>query len=142
MSSGLAPLRAVEGDVDVAVAIVDAEDPAVEEDQARQLRLPHDPGRPTKREIAEHCVSHWLFRSWCGHCVCGRAVSKPHRPRSDEDHAFGRERIPAISLDLCFLVSADGVNDKKAHGSPILVLFDHETEAVYAIAVADKACKP
>ena len=30
---------------------------------------------------------------------------------------------------------------RKAHGSPFLVLFDSETEAVYPIAVADQACK-
>ena len=57
MSSGLAPLRAVDGDVDVAEAIVGGEALAAEEDQARQLGLPHDPARPTKREIAEHCLS-------------------------------------------------------------------------------------
>ena len=141
MSSGLAPLRAVDGDVGVDDAAVGGED-RVAEDQARQPRLPHDPGRPTKREIAEHCISHWPFRPWCRHCVYCRAVCKPHRSRSDEDREFGRERIPTISLDYCFLGSADDDDDKKAHGSPFLVLVDSETEAVYAIAVADKTCKP
>ena len=74
--------------------------------------------------------------------MCGRAVIKPHRSRSDEDRAFGRERIPTVSFDYCFLGSADDDDDKKAHGSPFLVLFDRETEAGYAIAAADKACKP
>ena len=142
MSSVLVPLWGVERNVDVAEAFVGGEDLVGEEDQARQPRLPHDPGRPTKREIAEHCVSHWPFRSWCRHCVCGRAVGKPLRSRSDEDRDFGRERILTISLDYCFLGSADDDEDKKANGSPFLVLFDSKAEAVYAIAVADKACKP
>ena len=141
MSLGLVPLRAINGDVGVGESVVGGEG-LVAEDQARQPRLPHDPGRPTKPEIAEHCVSHWPFRCWCRHCVCGRAVSKAHRSRSDEDREFGRERIPTISLDHCFLGSADDDDDKKAHCSPFLVLFDSETEAVYAIAVADKACNP
>ena len=141
-SSGSAPLRVVLGDVDVAEVVVNGEDLAGEEDQARQPRLPNDPHRPAKREIAEYCVSHWPFRTWCRHCVCGRVVSKPHGSRSDEDHEFGRERIPTDSLDHCFLGSADDDDDKKAHGSPFLVLYDCETEAVYAIAAADKACKP
>ena len=118
MSSGLAPLRAVEDEV-VGEAAVGGED-LMAEDRARQPRLPHDPGRPRKRDIAEHCVSHWPVRSWCRRCVCGRAASKSHRSRSDEDREFGRERIPTISLDHCFLGSADDVDEKKAHGSPIL----------------------
>ena len=140
MSSGLAPLRAMEDEM-VGEAVVGGED-LVAADRARQPKLPHDPGRPTEREIAEHCVSHWPFRSWCRHCVCGRAVSKPHRSRSDEDREFGRERIPTITLDHCFVDSADDVDEKKAHGSPFLVLFDRETKAVYATAVGEKVCKP
>jgi hypothetical protein len=69
-------------------------------------------------------------------------VSKPHRSQSDEDREFGRERIPTISFDHCFLGSVVDVDEKKAHGSPFLVLFDSKTEAVYAIVVAEKACKP
>ena len=94
MSSGLAPLRAVEDEM--VGESVGGED-LIAEDQARQPRLPHDPGRPTKQEIAEHCVRHWPFRSWCRHCVCGRAVSKPHRSRSDEDRKLGREIIPSTN---------------------------------------------
>ena len=109
-------------------------------DEARAPRLPHNPGRPTKREIAEHCVSHWPFRSWCRHCVCGRAAGSPHKVRSDADREFGRARIPTISMDHCFLGSAE--DDGKALGSPFLILVDSETEAIYAIAVSDKAAKP
>ena len=109
-------------------------------EEARQPRLPHNPGRPTKREIAEHCVSHWPFRSWCRHCVCGRASGSPHKSRSDSDREFGRERIPTISMDHCFLGSAE--DEGKAHSSPFLILFDSETEAIYAIAVSEKAVRP
>ena len=140
MSSGLAPLRAV-GDEVVGEAVVGGED-LIAEAQARQPKLPHDSGRLTKREIADHYVSHSPFRSWCRHCNRGRAVSTPHRSRPDEDREFGRERIPTISFDHRFLGSGDDVDEKKAHGSPFLVLFDSETEAVYAISVAEKACKP
>ena len=76
-------------------------DEAVEE-EARQPRLPHNPGRPTKKEILEHCVSHWPFRSWCRHCVCGRAVGIPYKVQSEADREFGRERIPTISMDHCY----------------------------------------
>ena len=142
MSSGSVPLGVVVGGVaGYGVKAVVASD-AESEDEARQPRLPHNPGRPTKREIAEHCVSHWPFRSWCRHCVCGRAAGSPHKSRSDVDPELGRERIPTISLDHCFLGSADDAEGKKAHESPFLILFDSETEAIYALAVVEKSCKP
>ena len=36
-------------------------------EEVRQPRMPHNPGRPTKKEIAEHNVTHWPSRSWCRH---------------------------------------------------------------------------
>ena len=155
MSSGLAPLQVVDGEVaddeagdeGLKARVLkptsdDIEPPPEAHEEARQPRLPHNPGRPTKREIAEHCVSHWPFRSWCRHCVCGRAAGSPHKSRSDDDREFGRDRIPNKSLDHCFLGSVDDDEDKKAHTSLFLILFDSETEAIYALAVAEKACKP
>ena len=35
-----------------------------ENKEARQVRMPVIPYRPAKREIEEHCVSHWPFRPW------------------------------------------------------------------------------
>ena len=112
----------------------------VEEDEARAPRLPHDPGRPTKRELREHLCLHWPFRSWCRHCVCGRAVASPHRSRTSEDREFGRGRIPTISMDHCFLGSED--SEESAHRNPFLVLYDNETEAIFSVAVSSKAVKP
>ena len=34
--------------------------------------------RPSKREIEEHMVTHIPFRSWCPHCVRGKARAKYH----------------------------------------------------------------
>ena len=42
-------------------------------------RVAPDPGLPTQSEIDEHNVDHWPYRSWCEHCVRGRAVGEPHR---------------------------------------------------------------
>ena len=103
-------------------------------------RLPHNPGRPTKKDIAEHNVTHWPFRSWCRHCVAGRAVSSPHRSRTEADREFARGRVPTISFDHCFLGTSE--DEEKAHSSPFLVIFDGDTEAIYAVAVADKTPKP
>ena len=112
----------------------------VEEDEARVPRVPHDPGKPTAKELAEHLLLHWPFRSWCRHCVRGRGVASPHKSRTDEDRDFGRGRIPTVSMDHCFLGSAS--NEESAHENPFLVLYDNETESIFAIAVHSKSTKP
>ena len=40
-------------------------------------------------------------------------------------------------MDHCFLGSKD--NDESAHENPFLVLYDNETEAIFAIAVSSKS---
>ena len=43
-------------------------------------------------------------------------------------------------IDRCFLGSYE--SDELAHRSPFLVVFDNETEAIFAVAVASKSTKP
>ena len=70
----------------------------------------------------------------------GRAVASPHKSRTDEDTEFGRGRIPTISIDLCFLGSDE--SDESAHRNPFLVVYNNETEAIFAVAVASTSTKP
>ena len=116
----------------------DAQD--VEEEEARIPRVAHDPGRLTRKSLAEHLCTHWPFRSWCRHCECGRAVASPHESRTDADREFGRGRIPTISFDHCSLGSQN--DDESAPRSPFFILYDNETEGIFAVAVASKATKP
>ena len=109
-------------------------------EEARMPKTPHNPGKPTRKEIEDHLPLHWPFRSWCRHCVLGRAVSSPHRARTEVDREFARERIPTISMDHCFLGSAE--DEESAHAHPFLIIYDHDTEATHAIPVADKTAKP
>ena len=77
------------------------------------------PKAPTAREWEEHMVSHWPCRSWCEHCVRGKAKANPHRTvereseirivgiyymwmTSEEDH--GGDRLHRI---MSILMSAD-----------------------------------
>ena len=32
--------------------------------EARKLRIPNDPGHPTRREVEEHMPFQWPYRSW------------------------------------------------------------------------------
>ena len=97
--------RAEEG-VEVARAVEDDETEKSEDDtieEARRPRVQCHPNKPSKKEIEEHRVTHWPFRSWCRHCVRGRAVSSPHRRKTAEAEEFSRDRIPTISFDHCFM---------------------------------------
>ena len=44
-----------------------------EGEECEDTRVMHDPGQPTEREIEEHRIDHMPYRSWCPHCVKGRA---------------------------------------------------------------------
>ena len=72
--------------------------------------------------------------------MCDGAVASPHKSRTDEDREFGRRRIPTISMKHCFFGSDEG--DETAHRNPFLVVYENETEAIFAVAVASKATKP
>ena len=114
-------------------------DPCEDDDEAvgRPHKLPRNYRKPTKQEVLDHLPSHWPFRSWCKHCIAGRAAGSHHQARTDEDREFARGGAPTISLDHCFLGSEN--DEESAHSSPYLVLFDNASEAIYAVAVPDKS---
>ena len=72
-----------QADDDVPGVAEEAEDEEVEE--GRRPKIQCSPHRPTQADIAEHECTHWPFRSWCRHCVRGRAVSSPHKRRTTEE---------------------------------------------------------
>ena len=116
------------------------EDESRTQEMARIPRLPHDPGRPTRRGKEEHDVMHWPFRPWCRHCVCGRATASPHRSRGEEEREFENSRVPTISCDHCFMGTA--MDSRSAHESPFLIVYDNDTESIYAVATQSKSIKP
>ena len=125
--------------VEQAGGVGDTSIEGVEEDKVRIPNIPYDPGRPTRKELFEHLPLHWPFRSWCRHCVCGRGVSSPHRSRTAEERDFGRGRIPTLSMDRCFLGTLS--NEEPAREHPLLVIYDNESEAIFAIAAASRSTK-
>ena len=56
----------------------------VESDEARAPEVLRDPGAPTQKELDEHNTTHLPFRSWCPHCVAGKAQDRPHRMRKED----------------------------------------------------------
>ena len=102
----------------------------------RPYKLPQNFRKPTKQEVLDHLPSHWPYRSWCKHCVAGRAVGSHHQSRSEEDREFARSGAPTISVDHRLLGSEE--DELSAHSSPYLIMFDNASEALYAVAVPDK----
>ena len=125
-----------QADDDVPGVAEEAEDEEVEE--GRRPKIQCSPHRPTQADIAEHECTHWPFRSWCRHCVRGRAVSSPHKRRTTEEVEFSQNRVPTISVDHCFMSAASEASSEH----PFLVLYDNNTGSIYAFATGTKAMKP
>ena len=49
---------------------------------------------PSAREVEEHNLDHAVFRSWCPHCVKGRAESYGHKPENDKERS-----VPIVGID-------------------------------------------
>ena len=56
---------------------------------------------PTKKEIEEHQVTHWPFRSWCKHCVKSKSNAKLHV--TGKDQVPEEEQVPVISTDYMWM---------------------------------------
>ena len=95
-------------------------DPAIAEgEEKRDANILRKPQEPTQKEWEEHMVLHWPFRSWCPHCVNGKAQGEWHRKSADkEEHG-----IPTIYLDYMYMIAEDNKDkeDKTVSGMPILV---------------------
>ena len=58
---------------------------------------------PTHAERMDHEVGHLPFRTWCGHCVVGKAAMAPHLRHRPRAGAIDDEGAMTISIDLRFL---------------------------------------
>ena len=85
---------------------------------------------PTQREKEEHFVSHYPFRSWCEHCIRGKAKAMRHVKVDHSD-----ETVPVISADYCFMNSVDDTviteEVQKKH-APVLIIHDRWSKLTYA----------
>ena len=54
------------------------------------------PLRVSKEERETHELTHTPYRSWCPHCVKGRARGSPHVSRAE---AAKRGGVPKIAMD-------------------------------------------
>ena len=95
--------------------------------EVRQPKGIQSPYTPSKKEVEEHNLTHWPFRSWCMHCLKGKARSLPHRRvRISADE----KGVPLIAADYMYF------NTKEAERkTPTLTIADERTGATFAHVV-------
>ena len=69
-----------------------------EEEEGQLAKSKPNPTRPTEEEVERHNKTHIPYRSWCPHCVRGRAVNDPHRKL-----ATRRGKVSVISMDYMYM---------------------------------------
>jgi len=93
------------------------------------------PVAPTAAEKAAHEVCHLPFRSWCVHCVRGRAKHLAHSSSNSTER-----QQPLVGVDFGYL----GVSDESTAGVnnliPILVARDADTKMVLSAPLPSKHC--
>ena len=65
--------------------------------EVETARVPRAVVPPTADEVEQHVATgHATYRSWCRHCLAGRARSAPHPQDLDGG------RIPEMCADFCY----------------------------------------
>ena len=100
-----------------------------ETEEAREPVLLRDPGLPTPKEVEQHNVTHMPFRSWCPHCVNGKAKDRHHKKQENKDD----KSIPEIVFDYGFL---GGKEDEETLA--VQVARDRRTRMLFAHVVPRK----
>ena len=78
-----------------------------EEAEAINPRVVKAPVKPTTQEVEAHMTTHLPYRSWCAHCVRGKARGKPHPKASSSG-----KTIPTIAIDYMFMHSAQAAGEE------------------------------
>jgi len=111
----------------------DDETISVEEEEGIDVKIGKAEKAPSKEEVAMHMVNHIPFRSWCSHCVKGKARGNQHRRRKDVER---EDREPIVSVDCMFMHDNQGEGEEK--GMPIMVAKDRKTRIIRARVVPQK----
>ena len=79
----------------------------------RKVKKIINPVLPSSTEISEHQLSHLPYRSWCPHCVKGRAKEMGHQRQSRDVPGLAEYHIDycfpgdEIGFKLCVLVAVE-----------------------------------
>ena len=108
------------------------------EDEAELPRKVTWDMRPSKEEVELHNTTHLPYRSWCPHCLRGKARRRAHMRKRRKE----RGGIPVISLDYMWLKGKKGEGSESEKGNPILVVHCRETRLTWSRVVLKKGVDP
>ena len=117
--------------------LTDVEDVFIEEEAEEPKRICREM-RPSKEEVDVHNRTHLPYRSWCPHCVKGKARRRNHRRR----RRSVKDSIPVISLDYMWMKGKKGDGQDDVKGSPILVAHCRETKVTWSRVLLKKGVDP
>ena len=126
----------------------DVESEREEPEEARRVIVRSVESRPKQEEVDEHNVNHIPFRSWCMHCVKGKANNQSHSRAASSSQ---ESEVPIVSIDYAF-INEDGEDRKKrkerekrgeereegeVRGMPMIVIHDSRSKYVAAEIVPE-----
>ena len=99
----------------------------------RKHKTARRPLLPTKAEFDNHYPLHLNYRSWCKHCVAGKARSNQHIQNKEED----RVRLgTTLNADYAFM---SGEHDEGEQGmQPALIMYDDDKDSFWAVGIDAK----
>jgi hypothetical protein len=127
----------------------DADSEREDPEEARRVIVKSVESRPRQEEVDEHNVNHIPFRSWCTHCVKGKASNQGHSSSASGGH---ESDVPVVSIDYAF-INEDGEDRKRrkerekrgeereegeGRGMPMIVIHDSKSKYVAAEIVPEK----
>ena len=104
----------------------------VEDFEVRKHRTANKPILPTKSEIEEHFPLHLQYRSWCPHCVAGKARSNPHARRDDSSESMG------VTWHADYAFMGGEYNEEEDGMQASLIMYDDNKDSVWAVGVDSK----
>ena len=86
------------------IEVNQVDDDDTEEQEGLPAKVMDSPTAPSRQEVLEHNCTHIPFRSWCAHCVRGKAKANKHSITGGSEASD----IPIVSFDYAFLSDRDG----------------------------------
>ena len=90
------------------------------------------PVKPPPQMVRDHMVAHIPYRSWCPHCVRGRARLDQHRVVKEHEG----ENVAVVSMDYVFL--AADAETLSAMEAPVLTIRDRLSTGIWRHPVQHK----
>merc|ERR1712026_629233 len=79
------------------------------EEEGRSPEALASPEGPSRQEREVHNLTHIPFRSWCEHCVKGRARKRRHKRRNPEVKKEELKRATRVYVDFYY----NGIGEKE-----------------------------